>query len=102
MSLAMFNLLLLRVLPKMSNDITFNKLWFSNFLSFGQNVNEIDLSQPSTVLVEGKNLDTGGSNGSGKCVTYDAMITIRDKTTKELFTMKIGEFHEMIASKNES
>lgn len=79
----------------MSNDIIFNKLWFNNFLSFGQNTNEIDLSDPSTTLVEGKNLDTGGSNGSGKCVTENTFITVRKKGTNEVMTISIGDFYRM-------
>lgn len=60
----------------MSSKLTFNSIWFSNFLSFGQNRNEVDFSEPGTVLIEGKNLDTNGANGSGKTSIINALCYV--------------------------
>jgi len=32
---------------------------------------------------------------SGKCVTYDTMIKVKNKTTEEIIDIQIGKFHEM-------
>lgn len=36
------------------------------------------------------------SRQSGKCVTYDTMITVRNKNTNKVETIPIGVFHERI------
>lgn len=60
----------------MTVAVLFQALGLRNFLSFGQNETVIDLSDPSTVFVEGRNLDQGGSNGSGKTALINALCYV--------------------------
>lgn len=58
------------------NGIRFNKLWLKNFLSFGNNMTELDLSGDFITVVLGVNHDTGGDesrNGVGKSAITDAI-----------------------------
>src|SRR5574343_90476 len=55
------------------NVIRFGELTIRNFMSFGNAPITFDLSTPGTVLVEGRNLDRGGSNGSGKTSIINAL-----------------------------
>ena len=50
--------------------ITFKKLRFKNFKSFGNSWNEIDFNGERLVAVLGK-------NGQGKCLDKNTVITIR-------------------------
>ena len=62
----------------------FNYVKFKNFLSFGDYLCVIDLSQPGLTLITGDNQKDGGSNGSGKCVYKGTKII-----TKELGEIEI-------------
>jgi DNA repair exonuclease SbcCD ATPase subunit len=42
--------------------IKFEKLTLRNFLSFGNNLTEIDLQNSGTTLIVGENMDQGGSS----------------------------------------
>ena len=42
--------------------IKFEKLTLKNFLSFGNNVTEINLQNTGTTLIVGENVDQGGSS----------------------------------------
>lgn len=55
------------------NVIRFGQLTIRNFMSFGNAPITFDLSTPGTVLVEGRNMDRGGSNGSGKTSIINAL-----------------------------
>jgi hypothetical protein len=79
----------------MSAQLRFKQLSLRNFLSFGNSTTEIDLSYMGSSLIQGENIDTGGANGVGKCVSHDTPINIKNKKTGEIFTMTIGEFYEM-------
>lgn len=64
----------------------FNYVRFKNFLSYGEDIQEIDLSQPGITLVVGENKRDGGSNGSGKSTaTVESIVyALFGKTTKKL------------------
>lgn len=64
----------------------FNYIKFKNFLSYGDEINTIDLSEPGTTLITGVNEKDGGSNGSGKCVFKGTKII-----TKELGEIEIQD-----------
>ena len=57
----------------MSQPFKFSKLVIRNFLSFGNNYTEIDLSFDGTTLINGENCDTGSANGSGKTTIINAI-----------------------------
>lgn len=52
--------------------IDFEKIRYKNFLSYGNNFTEIDLSTTGTTCIMGK-------NGSGKCLRGSTEIEIRFK-----------------------
>lgn len=64
----------------------FNYIRFKNFLSYGDNIQEVDLSRPGISLVVGENKRDGGSNGSGKSTaTVESIVYgLFGKTTKKL------------------
>lgn len=64
----------------------FNYVRFKNFLSYGEDIQKIDLSQPGITLVVGENKRDGGSNGSGKSTaTVESVVyALFGKTTKKL------------------
>ena len=64
----------------------FNYIKFKNFLSFGDYLCVIDLSEPGLTLITGDNQKDGGSNGSGKSTAIVDSITyaLFGKTTKKL------------------
>ena len=51
----------------------FKELQLRNFLSFGNNLTCIDLSDFGTTLIQGQNMDSGGANGAGKTTTINAL-----------------------------
>ena len=57
----------------MSTPLIFKSIALRNFLSFGNNVTEIDLSNPGSVLIQGENVDTGSANGAGKTTIINAI-----------------------------
>lgn len=57
----------------MSIPINFTGLHLRNFLSFGANLTEIDLTFFGTTLIMGENLDAGGQNGCGKTSIINAI-----------------------------
>ena len=72
----------------LSHDLVLKKARFKNFLSFGNQWTELDLSLPGTTLVMGENLDKGGSSGSGKStlvalVSYCWFDKIPSKVSKD-------------------
>lgn len=75
-------------------SIKFTKIGVRNFLSFGNVMEELDLTYDGTTLIAGDNVDQQSKNGAGKCVVYDTPINVRDKRTGEVFTLPIGEFYE--------
>lgn len=40
-----------------------------------------------------------GAPGSGKCTSYDTLISIRNKTTNEIISISIGEYYDMMKAK---
>jgi DNA repair exonuclease SbcCD ATPase subunit len=66
----------------------FKYIKFKNFLSYGENIETIDLTKPGIKLVLGKNMQDDGSNGSGKssAVVDSIVYALYGKTTKKLLT----------------
>ena len=57
----------------MSDYVVFEGLSLRNFMSFGNNTTEIDLTMEGTILINGKNIDIGGANGVGKTTIINAI-----------------------------
>lgn len=57
----------------MSTQLIFKTLKLRNFLSFGNNITEIDLTFPGSTLIQGKNVDANTANGSGKTTIINAL-----------------------------
>lgn len=55
------------------NNIVFKKLELRNFLSFGNNTQEIDLEFNGSSLIVGENADTQSANGAGKSTILNAI-----------------------------
>lgn len=74
----------------------FECLKVQNFMSYGDQ-EFTDFGTPGLVLIEGKNEDEGGSNGSGKSVIWDAIswalfgVTIRDAKSDEVVNRLAGK-----------
>lgn len=67
--------------------IHFKKLSIKNFLSFGNIPSVIELDKVSKTAIF-------GTNGFGKCLDKNTLVTIRNKNTLELFTVSLGELYE--------
>jgi hypothetical protein len=77
----------------MSVPFTFKTIELRNFLSFGNQAQQIELADQGTVTVTGENMDQGGSNGSGKCLYPETRINIRVKgVTRQV---SLGELYEL-------
>ena len=57
----------------MSDYVVFEGLSLRNFMSFGNNYTEVDLTMEGTILINGKNVDIGGANGVGKTTIINAI-----------------------------
>ncbi len=57
----------------MSTPLTFLQLQIRNFLSFGNQLTSIDLSDGLSTLIMGENLDTNSNNGAGKTAIINAI-----------------------------
>ena len=57
----------------MSDYVVFEGLSLRNFMSFGNNYTEVDLTMDGTILINGKNIDIGGANGVGKTTIINAI-----------------------------
>ena len=57
----------------MSDYVIFEGLSIRNFMSFGNNYTEVDLTMEGTILINGKNIDIGGANGVGKTTIINAI-----------------------------
>lgn len=57
----------------MSDYVVFESLTLRNFMSFGNNYTEVDLTMEGTILINGKNIDLGGANGVGKTTIINAI-----------------------------
>ena len=57
----------------MSSELTFLSLRLRNFMSFGNNYTDIDLTMEGTILINGENIDNGGANGVGKTTIINAI-----------------------------
>jgi DNA repair exonuclease SbcCD ATPase subunit len=63
----------------MSTTLYFRELSIRNFLSFGNNETIIDFTNPVTIFIEGRNLDSsfpGSSNGCGKTAIINALCYV--------------------------
>ena len=80
----------------MSSSLIFKSISIRNFLSFGNYPQTIDFLNRGSVNVLGENLDSAGSNGSGKCLSYNTPINIRVNGITR--TITIGELYEMAAN----
>ena len=82
-------------------DTVFEKIRFRNFMAFGQQWTEVDLSQPGTTFIIGENLDEGGSSGAGKSTLINAMsFCLFDKVDD--ISSKDGVINTTNAKKNTS
>ena len=79
----------------MSSSLIFKSISIRNFLSFGNYPQTIDFLNQGSVNVLGENLDSAGSNGSGKCLSYNTPINIR--VNGEIRRVKIGDLYELMA-----
>ena len=76
--------------------VQFDRVTLKNFMSFQDETFE-DLGEPGLTLVEGRNLDEGGSNGSGKSTMWDAISwamfgqTVRGLKNEEIINRKAGK-----------
>lgn len=57
----------------MSIPITFKYLQLRNFLSFGNQLTEVDLSRYGSTLIQGENVDANSNNGAGKTTLINAI-----------------------------
>lgn len=77
--------------------INVKTLTLRNFLSIGAVTQAVDFERKDLTLILGENLDLGGDgarNGTGKCVSINTMIKIRNKITGEISEITIGELYE--------
>lgn len=66
-------------------SIELQKISFRNFMSFGNDTTEISLATQGTTHIMGKNLDKGGSSGSGKTSIINAICyALYDKTPSNI------------------
>ncbi len=89
----------------MARALTFKKLWFKNFLSFGNTITTIRLDEAELTAIMGENLDAGGEdsrNGVGKSAISDAFIyaifgdVIRDIPNAQLVNKMIRKGQSML------
>lgn len=77
--------------------LKFKSLELRNFLSVGNQMQELPLDGGDSVLVIGRNYDAPnglvGGNGCGKCVVSDTIITVRNKYNGKVESLTIGELH---------
>jgi DNA repair exonuclease SbcCD ATPase subunit len=85
--------------------LIFKKLWFKNFLSFGNTITTIRLDEAELTAIMGENLDAGGEdsrNGVGKSAISDAFIyaifgdVIRDIPNAQLVNKMIRKGQSML------
>ena len=57
----------------MSTAITFKALQLRNFLSFGNQLTDVDLSNYGSTLIQGENIDANSNNGAGKTTIINAI-----------------------------
>lgn len=57
----------------MSSPIQFQAVHLKNFLSFGNNLTEIDLTYFGSTLIVGENMDANSNNGAGKTTIINAI-----------------------------
>lgn len=72
-------------------------LTIRNFQSVGNVQQGISFAKPNITLVLGENLDLGGNdsrNGTGKCVTVNTIVTVRNPKTGEIRTTTIGKLFD--------
>jgi len=76
--------------------ITIKNLTMRNFLSVGQVTQAVDFNKQELTLILGENLDLGGDgarNGTGKCVSINTIVRVRNTLTGEICSMTIGELY---------
>jgi DNA repair exonuclease SbcCD ATPase subunit len=66
------------------SKVTFETIWFKNFMSFGNVKTTVDLTRPGTTLIVGENADEGGSSGAGKTTVLNALsYVLYDKIPRD-------------------
>lgn len=76
--------------------VTIKNLTMRNFLSVGQVTQAVDFNKQELTLILGENLDLGGDgarNGTGKCVSINTIVRVRNTLTGEICSMTIGELY---------
>lgn len=80
------------------SQITFESLWFKNFMAFGNVMTTVNLTERGTTLIIGENLDEGGSSGAGKTTLMNALsYVLYDKIADDV--KKDGLINNINASK---
>src|SRR6476646_6080134 len=57
----------------MSIPLRLKAIHIRNFMSFGNNTTEIDLTQYGSTLITGENVDAASNNGAGKTTIINAI-----------------------------
>ena len=66
------------------SKVTFEDMWWKNFMSFGNVTTTVDLTRPGTTLIVGENADEGGSSGAGKTTIMNVLsYIIYDKIPRD-------------------
>lgn len=66
------------------SKISFDELWFRNFMSFGNVKTVVNLTETGTTLIIGENIDEGGSSGAGKTTLMNALsYVLYDKVPRD-------------------
>jgi hypothetical protein len=78
--------------------IRIKNLTVKNFMSVGNVSQAVDFSKQNLTLVLGENLDQGGDdsgarNGTGKCVSKNTKVKVRNTVTGEVTELTVEELY---------
>jgi len=81
--------------------IKIRNLTLKNFMSVGNATQSVNFDRNDLTLVLGENLDLGGDgsrNGTGKCVSINTIVKVRNTLTGKISELTIGELYNGIKS----